>query len=270
MDLDGTLRDQYGKIPFSTVKLLKHIQRHGVKVVVVTGKMLLSSRVFARQLGIKNLIICNHGAVVGDPVKNKILYEIRLPSSITAIINQFLKHFFGCQCYFSGNNQMHMVENPHVNIEERYHIKNGFKIKRIWKLDDHLTRSVGRLRPSKIIFYTPIGKEGVYMRWLKSKLKKRAKVYRTKPGNVEISPITVSKAKALNFVSKSLGVKPAQIIAIGDEENDIPMIKFAGLGVAMQNAHQSVKKAANYITTRSNEEKGVEEVINKFILNPTP
>ena len=69
----------------------------------------------------------------------------------------------------------------------------------------------------------------------------------------------------MKYLIEQLGITPDEIIAIGDDENDISMIELAGLGVAMKNAKESVKNVANYITD-TNEENGVGKVINKFIL----
>ena len=82
---------------------------------------------------------------------------------------------------------------------------------------------------------------------------------------LEIVPPNVNKGHTLQELGKILGINRDEIIAIGDEENDLSMIKYAGLGVAMENAKEIVKQHANYITL-SNDENGVGEVIKKFII----
>jgi Cof subfamily protein (haloacid dehalogenase superfamily) len=82
---------------------------------------------------------------------------------------------------------------------------------------------------------------------------------------LEIVPTNVSKGNTLKVLIEQLGIKQNEVIAIGDDENDISMIKFAGLGVAMGNAKDSVKNISDYITT-TNEKNGVGKVINKYIL----
>jgi Cof subfamily protein (haloacid dehalogenase superfamily) len=84
--------------------------------------------------------------------------------------------------------------------------------------------------------------------------------------NIEIMNKGVSKGRALEILGGYLGVSREEMIAIGDSENDLEMIKFAGLGVAMENAVDEVKRVADYIT-KSNMEDGVKHVIEKFILN---
>jgi hydroxymethylpyrimidine pyrophosphatase-like HAD family hydrolase len=74
----------------------------------------------------------------------------------------------------------------------------------------------------------------------------------------------VSKVNALKAIAADLGVAPEEIVAIGDNHNDIGMLRFAGLGVAMGNAHDEVKAAADYVTL-SNADEGVAAVIEKLL-----
>lgn len=75
----------------------------------------------------------------------------------------------------------------------------------------------------------------------------------------------VTKGNAIKNLAQSLGVKQEEIIAIGDNENDISMIKYAGLGVAMGNAEEKVKEVSNFITD-TNDNHGVAKVIQQFML----
>ncbi len=82
---------------------------------------------------------------------------------------------------------------------------------------------------------------------------------------MEILPPKIDKAYALQKLIQKLGIKREEVIACGDGYNDITMLQFAGLGVAMENATEQTKKAADYITL-SNDDDGVAFVIQKFIL----
>src|SRR5258708_38898057 len=75
----------------------------------------------------------------------------------------------------------------------------------------------------------------------------------------------VSKVKGLQTIARDLGIRPEEVVAIGDGHNDIGMLQFAGLGVAMGNAHEEVKREADYVTS-SNAEDGVAAVIEELIL----
>ena len=83
---------------------------------------------------------------------------------------------------------------------------------------------------------------------------------------MEIVDPNINKAIALDFLAKKLNITQGEVMAIGDSNNDLDMIKYAGFGVAMGNAFESVKAIADAVTA-SNEESGVAEAIEKFILN---
>ena len=97
-------------------------------------------------------------------------------------------------------------------------------------------------------------------------LKDKMGVYRSEPYFLELVPKGIDKAQSLSVLLEELGMSRDEMIAIGDGYNDLSMIKFAGLGVAMANAQDIVKENADYITL-SNDEDGVAAVVEKFILN---
>ena len=91
-------------------------------------------------------------------------------------------------------------------------------------------------------------------------------VFRSEPFFLELVPQGIDKARSLAVLLEEIGLSKDEMIACGDGFNDLSMIQYAGLGVAMANAQEVVKKAADYITL-SNEEDGVAAVVKKFFLN---
>ena len=87
----------------------------------------------------------------------------------------------------------------------------------------------------------------------------------SKPEMLEFSHLQSNKGDAVRFMADFYGVPMGDTIAVGDEENDCPMIEAAGIGVAMANASQVVKDAADYVTERDNNHSGITEVIEKFV-----
>ncbi|MDD7641745.1 MAG: HAD-IIB family hydrolase, partial [bacterium] len=86
------------------------------------------------------------------------------------------------------------------------------------------------------------------------------------PQYLEVVPEGISKQTGINFLMDHLGVDLADTIAVGDETNDIEMIKAAGVGVAVSNANPAAKEAADYVTVSSNDEDAIAEVIERFVL----
>ena len=102
---------------------------------------------------------------------------------------------------------------------------------------------------------------------LQEKYSDVASIYRSEPYFIEIMPKDVNKATSLDHMLEGMGLTRENAICCGDGYNDISMIEYAGTGVAMGNAQLAVKDAADYITG-TNDEDGLVEVIDKFIMNP--
>ncbi|MFK5113077.1 HAD-IIB family hydrolase, partial [Klebsiella pneumoniae subsp. pneumoniae] len=98
-----------------------------------------------------------------------------------------------------------------------------------------------------------------------AEVKEKYTVLKSAPYFLEILDKRVNKGTGVKSLADALGIKPEEIMAIGDQENDIAMIEFAGVGVAMDNAIPAVKEAANFIT-KSNLEDGVAFAIEKYVL----
>ena len=95
-------------------------------------------------------------------------------------------------------------------------------------------------------------------------MKGRMDVFRSAPFFVELVPMGIDKAESLKRLLAIMGIGTKKLMSFGDGYNDISMIKLAGMGIAMENAAQEVKEAADYVTL-SNEEDGVAAALKKFI-----
>lgn len=101
---------------------------------------------------------------------------------------------------------------------------------------------------------------------MREHLKDRMGVFRSEPYFLELVPKGIDKARSLSVLLDELGLKREELMAAGDGFNDLSMVKFAGMGVAMANAQDVVKENADFITL-SNEEDGVAHAVEKFILS---
>ena len=99
-----------------------------------------------------------------------------------------------------------------------------------------------------------------------AEVKEKYTVLKSAPYFLEILDKRVTKGTGVKSLADALGIQPEEVMAIGDQENDIAMIEYAGVGVAMDNAIPAVKEAANFIT-KSNLEDGVAYAIEKYVLN---
>ena len=94
--------------------------------------------------------------------------------------------------------------------------------------------------------------------------KEQYTIVKSAPFYLEILHKGANKGIALAKLAEHLNIKQAEVMAIGDNENDMAMLEYAGIGVAMQNAVEKTKAVADYVTTASNDEDGVKEAIEKF------
>jgi HAD superfamily hydrolase (TIGR01484 family) len=108
------------------------------------------------------------------------------------------------------------------------------------------------LRPLESIFRTYLGKD--------------VTLFTSKPYFLEILPAGTDKGTALARTAEFLGIRQEEVLAIGDSMNDEAMIRWAGMGVAMANGDERIKNIASLVTERSNDDDGVAEVIEKYIL----
>ena len=118
----------------------------------------------------------------------------------------------------------------------------------------------------KVMMIDPQEKLDEAIKKLPKDLYEKYSVFKSAPFFLEFTNKEVDKGKGLKKLGEYLGIKQDEIIACGDAGNDLSMVEYAGLGVAMENATDDVKKAANYITL-SNDEDGIVHVVEKFILN---
>jgi Cof subfamily protein (haloacid dehalogenase superfamily) len=105
---------------------------------------------------------------------------------------------------------------------------------------------------------------------LKTYIGDRVTIFTSKPYFLEILPPATGKGEALAFVCDSLGIDREEVLAVGDSMNDESMIRWAGVGVAMRNGDPRIKAIASFVTAHTNEEDGVADLVERYILGKEP
>jgi Cof subfamily protein (haloacid dehalogenase superfamily) len=144
-----------------------------------------------------------------------------------------------------------------MEIESRI---NGISIKKVNNFTDYINFDI-----NKCLMTGPghqLEKVEIIM---KEQFGNQLNIYRSEPFFLELMPMNIDKAYSLSKLLKYLGLSKDQMISCGDGYNDVSMIQYAGMGVAMANAQEIVKNAADFITL-SNDEDGIAHVINEFML----
>lgn len=260
LDLDDTLLDCGLRISPRCIQTIQAVRQKDVVVTIATGRMFKSALPYARQLGIDVPLITYQGAWVKNSLSGEVLYYRPVDRDLT----QHIFEFFDCcgvhyHSYFDDTLCMESL------TEEGQYYAQIAGVEPV--IVDSLCRELETREPFKIMGITFNGKMLLDMElYLKNRFGRELYITRSKPNFLEVMDRQATKAHALQVVAEHYGVDRTDVMAIGDSFNDMDMLEWAGLGVAMGNAHKDVKEAADFVTT-SNEEEGVAEALKRFVLN---
>lgn len=261
LDIDGTLTDSAKRITDRTKEAVLAAAKKGVKIVIASGRPVQGIRAFAEELKLKEndgyILSFNGGRLISCRT-GEIIHDMKLPLEYLPEIYALSKEYGVNLMSYEGDDLItETPDDEFLAIEARI---NGLGIKKVDNLVKHINFPINKC--------LMLG-EGNYLAQVEKKvhaaLCDRMDVYRSEPYFLEILPKGVDKAKALEKLLGTLGFKREELMACGDGFNDLTMIEYAGLGVAMENARDEVKKRADYVTC-SNDEDGVAAAVEKFIL----
>ncbi|MDP4091800.1 MAG: Cof-type HAD-IIB family hydrolase [Bacillota bacterium] len=266
IDLDGTLLNSQKEISGKNIKAIQDAMNKGIKVIICSGRIYKGARLYARQIGSRELVIACNGAIIRDMATEEALYDNSLSTedciNVIDICHQENVYF-----HVYANDIMYTEK---LAFGSTFYVKLNEKLKEEDRIDVRLVDNVAdvirdnSIKASKLIV---VSEDGSILSRVREKAEsiKSIDVVSSFYDNFEVLNKGVSKRKALEYVSQRYGIDSSDMIAIGDNENDISMITYAGLGIAVGNAEDSLKEAAGYITQATNDEDGVAEAINRFI-----
>ena len=254
-DLDGTLMDDSFHFSPRVKAVVRAAQERGVIVTIATGRGFRPALPFARKLGITAPLICYQGGMVASP--EKVLYEnTRALDAAQDVIALATERDWDLSVYLDHT----------IYIRERRHgpdfYTRWFNLP-ITETDD-LAAAITR-PPTKFIVTAEAEVADDIESEMQAVFSGRMHIIRSHPLFVEGVPLSTSKGRALAHLAAHLAVPQAQVMAIGDQRNDVDMIAWAGLGVAMGNAVAEVKAVADYIAPPVAED-GAAEAIERFVL----
>ncbi len=255
IDIDDTLLDSSQNISERVKNAVSKAAKTGIYIVLCTGRILKGSRRFYDVLGLKTAMITTGGAEIYDADGTCLYRQTVNPATVKELLAFAHDNGIHFQVYIGGE-LVYCEKNKYLESYEKSNDFKGVEIPDLLELNEIQTPKVLLISdPERMDSLQEAARERFPM----------LNINRSKPTYLEFSSPGVSKGDALRFVAGYYGVSEAETIAIGDAEIDIPMIKAAGLGVAVANATPITKQAADYICP-SNDEDGVAEVIEKFIL----
>ena len=261
VDVDGTLVNSKKQITEPVRRALIRVQEAGVKVVIASGRsvpgvMLMADKVDLAKYG-GYILTCN-GARITNVQTGEIIHDVCLPEELIPEIHEFAKaHDINIMTYHNNQIVAETTECPYINLDAV-----GCKID-IHKVEDftkEVTYPVNKCLltgdPARMAAIEEAGKK---------QFDGRISVYRSEEFYLEMMPLGVDKAFGLAALLKYLDCDRSELICCGDGFNDISMIEFAGLGVAMANATEEVRSHADYVAP-SCDEDGLCDVIKRYVL----
>jgi len=261
LDLDGTLTNSEKKITPRTFEALMAAQKKGCRIVLASGRPTYGIVPLAEQLQLADyggFIMAFNGGKIIECESGKTLFEQKLDDNLVPLIyEQTMSAGLQILTYRGDAIVTTDASDEYVNHEA---FINKMPVVQLTDFLNEIEYPVNKClvvgEPKLIADFEPK---------IASQMQGRISVYTSAPFFLECVPLNIDKAASLDRLVNKFGITRNEVIACGDGHNDMSMIEYAGLGVAMANAELDVKAVANYVTL-SNEEDGVAQVVEMNIL----
>lgn len=265
LDLDGTLLNDEKQITQGNREALQEALRQGHRVVITTGRPLASAKIQNQRLGLTGegcYIIAFNGAVIYDCGQEQPIYENYLPAQ-TALRAVRICNRAGVHAHTYDATHT-LIEPDHDPAAIAYYLSStGCVSRQVESFDRDMPAKVPKVLAISLTDRPTLEKAE---RMLKEELSDVVDCLYSSNAYLEVVPKGLNKGTAITRLCDLLGIPIEDSIACGDQENDLNMLKTAGVGVAMANAIDTVKAHADYITVRDNNHDGIAEVVEKFLL----
>ena len=267
IDMDGTLLMDDHQVSEVDQAAIKAAVKQGVHVAITTGRVYNCARLSAKTIGLTTPIIASNGAFIGGTNGETIYENPLLIEDVRDFLEITTQH--GLLAYLTANfGLISLQELPETNLYKQLNkmLKEDEQIQLVVlsSLDEIYGHYEGQIL--KGVCLAP---NQDILNEVKAEIKAKCphlEVVSSWKNNFEVMKKGSSKGEAVKQLTKYFNLTPDEVMCIGDSENDLSMIQFAGVGVAMGNATEDVKQAAQFITT-SNKEGGVANAIEHFVLN---
>lgn len=260
LDLDGTLMDDDMVIRSDRVRrAITAAHERNVIVTLATGRMLDFALPYARELGIAAPLICYQGGLIQAPDAGAPIYLATMEPQLAREVLA-LKAQRGYHLVLYAGDDVFLDEKRHP--EQFYRDFLGDRL--VWV--DDLTSVIEQHQAIKFLIFVEPDDVASVETELRQRFGTQMEITQSHAIIIEGSPLGVSKKDALQRLAAHLDIPQAEVMAIGDQDNDAPMIAWAGVGVAMGNASPTTKAAADWVAPPVTED-GAAVAIERFILN---
>ena len=261
IDLDGTLLGLDKGISVANREAIRLLQAHDIHIVLATGRRILTARLYQEQLGITGPIVACNGAYIEDTAKQHLLHAAYLSEPLVAeILTQGDK-----------NNVRQIASGLSGKMFER---RNGIWHREYAKYcgEPEDTEDLVRERFGEPILKIDWYQEGenkqiasLYQHW-QEKAYPRLAITRSAFYNMEFMAYGTDKAQGVARVCQTLNIPSTQVLAFGDNDNDAPLLEWAGYGIAMYHATSSAQRVANLVSPESPLENAFAASVNALLM----
>lgn len=265
VDMDGTMLNEHSQVSPRTVRAIQAARSKGIHFAACTGRFPDDASMVMKDAGLEGAVISLNGCVIYDkPFGNILTEHLMVPETARCAVEVLEElgegyFIFGRNAVYARHKEnKHHSETDFIDREEirqrvrYYHGKEA--------CFDALNQPL-----YKFYIYHTQGKHDLEVIRAALDCVPDHSLTQSNVNNIEIMPANVSKGTGLHDLAVRLGVARENILALGDQLNDLPMLAYAGISVAMGNAAQAVKDAAIHLTA-TNVDDGVAEAIHRFCL----
>lgn len=260
MDLDGTLNNDQKIITEKTKAALMAAQKRGIRLALASARPspgLFKERDILHLQDHQGILMSYNGGRIVDAQTGKVLFETSMDLEETKTVLRQLES---------------LPVTPILDDGSQFYVtsKDGYKVDYESKNNNMVCTEVGNLAdfltfaPIKILMSVQPEELLQVQKQIAGFLPESLTVVQTAPFYLEVIPKVINKGQGIRDICAVLGIDPAQVISFGDAANDIPMLEAAGMGVAMGNAQEAVKAAADMVTL-SNNEDGIAAALEKLL-----
>ena len=267
LDVDGTLLNDQKQVSTYNKNAISKATALGIKVIICTGRLFIAAQAFAEMIGVKTPLITANGALVKEQETGNVIFQAILGKENCLKVanaiknNQVSPNFNTVDTVLT--NKISYSSETYIKMNATLPIDKQIKIEVISDWEAAIEKYGDDILKC-IIIDTDIEK----IKKAREELTNlnTMEVQSSFWDNVEIMNKGINKGKAVKMLAEYYGIDRSEIICMGDNENDLSMIEYAGMGIAMGNAKESVKSIANYVTETNNND-GVGRAIEKIALN---
>ncbi len=263
LDVDGTLLDDAKKLPAANREALAEASARGIRIAIASGRMTPTIDPIQDLLGIDCIVIAyNGGKVLGPRADGRSLIAHRpVPANVSDAFIEYTR-VNGYLLNFYHEDRLYAEDGPRRRpFMEIYSGRTGAR----YEIEKDLSRFRG-VEPTKLILLAEPPVRDQLHDELRASFGPRAFITKSDPEYLEIMAPGVDKGTSLALIAERYGIGTDEILAVGDADNDIGMLRAAGVGVAVRNARPHVQEASRWVTERTNNEAGVAEAVRRWAL----